>query len=307
MRILQRINLAALGVLICSLVACNSTATRTQTQPTSPELEPITQAEPESENVQDPVNRLEDFDAKNFDDSTKIDNPWYPMKPGTRWVFDGSTEDSGLTIPHRIVFTVTNLTKVIEGVRTVVAYVEDYSNKDLVEAELAFYAQDAEGNVWYFGEYPEEYEEGKFVDAPAWIAGLKGAQAGIKMKAEPKEDTPSYSQGWGPAVNWTDYGQIEKMGEETCVPLDCYQDVLVITESSIAETDAFQVKYYAKGVGEVRVGWRGSDATKENLELVQLEQLDAEELDAVRQKAFEMEQNAMQRSKEVYAMTSPLE
>ena len=308
---MRNLRLSALVIPLVLAVAVSACATAsipitTPTSPIAPAASPTVEVVPTEEAVIDPVNRLEDFNPANFDDSTNIDNPWYPLQPGTRRVLSGATEQSGLTIPHRIVFNVTDLTKVIEGVRTVVVYVEDYSEDDLVEAELAFFAQDNDGNVWYLGEYPEEYENGRYVDAPAWIAGLKGAKAGIKMKAEPKEGT-SYSQGWGPAVNWTDYGRVDQLGQETCVPVDCYQNVLVVAESSLAESDAFQLKYYAQGVGEVQVGWRGADATKETLDLVEFTQLTDVELAEVRTKALNLEQNALKHSKEVYAMTSPLE
>jgi hypothetical protein len=98
------------------------------------------------------------------------------------------------------------------------------------------------------------------------------------------------------------------MGQTTCVPADCYQDVLVIAESSAHETDAQQLKYYARGVGNVRVGWRGAgEKTKETLELTKVERLDATALAEVRAKALEMEKNAYQRSTAVYAHTPPAE
>jgi hypothetical protein len=248
-----------------------------------------------------------EFDPDNFERSTIIDNEWYSLKPGTRWVYEGVTVEDGESIPHRIEFIVTDLTKEIAGVRTVVAWLADYSDDELVEAEIAFYAQDNDGNVWYLGEYPEEYQDGEFVAAPTWIAGLVDAKAGVKMMADPQPGTPSYFQGWGPAVEWSDYAQIEQMGQETCVPVDCYQDVLVIAESSLDETDAFQIKYYARGVGEVRVGWRGADATQEELELVELVQLDPEALAEVRAQALELEKHAYEISQHVYARTPPAE
>jgi hypothetical protein len=208
-------------------------------------------------------------------------------------------------IPHRIEFTVTDLTKEIAGVRAVVAWVEDYSDDQLVEAELAFYAQDNDGNVWYLGEYPEEYEDGEFAEASAWIAGLEDARAGIKMKAEPQLGTPAYFQGWAPAVEWTDYGQVDQMAQETCVAVDCYQDVLVSAESSLEETGAFQLKYYAPGVGNVRVGWRGADATQEELELVDLVQLSPEALAEARAQALALEKHAYEVSPDVYGQTPP--
>jgi uncharacterized protein YbaA (DUF1428 family) len=216
--------------------------------------------------------------------------------------------DAGVEeIPHRIEFTVTDLTKEIAGVRTVVAWIVDISDGQVVEKEIAFYAQDNDGNVWYLGEHPEEYEDGEFVDAPTWLAGLEDAVAGIKMKAEPQLGTLGYFQGWAPAVEWTDYGQVDQMGQETCVAVDCYQDVLVIAESSLEEEDAYQLKYYAPGVGNVRVGWRGADATQEELELVDLVQLSPEALAEVRAEALALEEHAYAISEDVYGQTSPAE
>jgi hypothetical protein len=308
MRQVHRISWAVVLLVAILTAACGSAPSPSTPTPT-PRLLPSPTAEREAvpEPTTDYADQLEEWNPGNFDDPTNIDNQWLPMKPGTRWTYEGSTEKSGLTIPHRIVFTVTDLTKVINGVRTVVAHAVDISNGQPIEREIAFYAQDNDGNVWYLGEYPEEYENERLVDAPAWIAGLKGARAGIKMQAEPQEGTPSYSQGWGPAVNWTDRGQVEQMGEEICVPVDCYEDVLVIAETSLQEPDAFQLKYYAHGVGEVRVGWRGADAIKETLELVEVVQLGPEALAEVRAEVLEQEERAYGVSKEVYDQTPAME
>lgn len=248
---------------------------------------------------------LEEFNRSDFTDPTNIDNQWLPMQPGTRWVFEGFTVDDGEEIDHRIEFTVTDLTKMIDGIPTVVAYIEDYSDDELVEAEIAFYAQDNSGNVWYLGEHPEEFEDGEFVDAPTWIAGMEGAQAGIKMKAQPRLGTDSYSQGWAPSVEWTDRGQVYKMGQQICVPANCYGDVLVIDEFNQEEPGAFQLKYYARNVGNVQVGWRGEDAQQEDLELVEREQLEPVELAAVRQAALDLEEHAYEISEDIYGRTEP--
>lgn len=256
-----------------------------------------------------PAKAFEDFDAKNFDRPTHIDNDWFPLKPGTRYVYEGTTiEDDGTAVPHRVVITVTDLTKALAGIRTVVSWDLDYSDDELVEAELAFFAQDNDGNVWRFGEYPEEYEDGEFVTAPAWIHGFEDARAGIMMKADPQPGTPSYAQGWGPAVDWTDRGQVDQVGQKTCVPLDCYENVVVIAETSQAEPDAQQLKYYAGGMGNVRVGWRGAgEKTKETLELVELVELSPTALAEARAKALDLEKHAYEISKNVYAHTPPAE
>ena len=253
--------------------------------------------------------KLEPFDAGKFANSAEINNPWLPLTPGMRYVYEGSTvRDDGALVPHRIEIHVTDLTKVIGGVRAIATGDLDYSEDVLAEAELAFYAQDSEGNVWRMGEYPEVYEEGKLIEAPSWIHGFQDAQAGIMMQAQPKPGTPSYSQGWGPAVNWTDRAQVDAAGQSTCVLVDCYNDVLVIAETSQTEPDAHQLKYYARGVGNVRVGFRGAgEKSKETLELTRLDKLGAEEMAEVRAKALALEKSAYEQSKDVYANTPPME
>ncbi|NUO83650.1 hypothetical protein HUU05_26545 [candidate division KSB1 bacterium] len=253
--------------------------------------------------------KFEDFDASNFSTPTRIENKWLPMKPGTRYVYEGSTvEDDGTVVPHRVVINVTDLTKMIGGIRTLVSWDLDYSDGELVEAELAFFAQDNNGNVWRVGEYPEEYDEGKLVDNPAWIHGIEEARAGIMMQAEPKAGTPSYSQGWGPAVDWTDRGQVDQVGLKVAVAAGSYKDVLVIAETSASEPEAQQLKYFAPNVGNVKVGWRGAgEKTKETLELVKLEQLDSKARAEVRAAALKMEKSAYKNSKKVYALTPPAE
>lgn len=249
---------------------------------------------------------FENLDYGNFSRPTDVDNDWLPLRPGTEWVLEGSTFEGGRRIRHRVVSTVTDLTKVIDGVRAVVLWERDYAADELVETELAFFGQDDDGNVWHFGQYPEEYEDGEFVAAPAWIAGVENARAGIAMKAAPQLGAPSYSQGWGPAVNWTDRAQVYRTGKRTCVPVDCYEDVLVMEEFSREEPDAFQLKYYAPGVGNVRVGWRGDDPSKEILKLTEFGQLGSEALAEVRASVLRLERRAYSISEDVYGRTPPM-
>jgi hypothetical protein len=249
----------------------------------------------------------EDFDRNRFSDPTNIDNQWFPLKPGTQFVYDGSAIVDGGPERHRVVFTVTDLTKVVHGVRNLVVWDRDYSQGQLVEAELALFAQDNDGNVWHFGQYPEEYEEGKFVAAPAWIAGLEGAKPGISMRAAPQLGTSDYSQGLGPKVGWRDRAKARKTGQQTCVTTGCYQDVLVMEEWDVAEPAARQLKYYAPGVGNVRVGWTGRDEEKEVLVLSKLVQLGPEALAEVRKEALKLEKSAYKISKDLYGQTPPAE
>ena len=251
--------------------------------------------------------KLEAFDAAAFEAPTQVTNVWLPLKPGLHLVYEGLTvEDDGTTVPHKFESYVTDLTKEVGGVKCVVMWDLDYSDGELVEAELAFFAQDKAGTVWRMGEYPEEYDEKKLIAHPAWLHGLEGASAGIEMHAAPAVGTPDYSQGWGPAVHWTDRAQVDSVGVRVCVPVKCYDDVVVTAETSMTEVNAHQLKYYARGIGNVYVGWRGEgEKTKETLALVKMEQLDAKGLANVRAKALELESSAYKNSPDLYGKTPP--
>jgi hypothetical protein len=249
-----------------------------------------------------------DFDPANFDGSPTVDNRWFPLEPGTQLAWEGRALEGKDQIRRRVVFTVTDLTKEVDGVRVVVAWDLDYDDDRLQEAELAFFAQDLDGNVWHLGQYPEEYEDGTIVKTPVWIAGLEGARAGIAMKADPELNTPSYAQGWGPQVGWNDRAEAYRMGEQTCVPVGCYRDVLVTREFSRTEPGAFQLKYYAAGVGNVRVGWGGANEDEhEVLVLTDVVHLGPEALAEVRRKVLEQERRAYDLSPDVYGRTTPAE
>jgi uncharacterized protein YbaA (DUF1428 family) len=305
MRNRQLIFTAAVGLVAILVAGCASAPAATPTEAPRATSVPTDIPEVVAEPTVDYANELENFDPSNFDDPTNIDNPWLPLKPGTQFIYEGVTEEGGETTEHRVRITITDLTKEIDGVTTVVSWDEDYSSGVLVETELAFYAQDNDGNVWRVGEYPEVYENNKLVDAPAWISGVKGAQAGIMMAADPQLGGRSYSQGWGPAVGFTDRWQVDEVDQETCVSVDCYDGVIVTAEYSQTEPDAFQLKFYAADVGNVRVDWKGFDATREELELVEIANLNPSEMDDARERALELEARAYEISKEVYDQTPP--
>ena len=250
---------------------------------------------------------FENFNADNFDRSTTIDNVWLPLKPGMQYVYEGDTEDNGTMVPHRLVITVTDLVKVIDGVPSLVTWDQDFKAGQMVESELAFYAQDKKGNVWRMGEHPEEYQNGQYVEAPTWFAGVNYSVAGIEMLGNPQVGSPSYSQGWAPSVEFTDRGQVSQVGQQLCVPADCYADVLIIDETSQAEPGAHQLKLFARGVGNVKVDWRGADQTQEILELTQIVHLSPEQMASARTSALQEETHAYLVSKDVYGQTPPSE
>lgn len=285
----------AAALLVLSAAACGN---EPQAEGTPPEAK-------QSPNQAAAVS-AEDYDPGRFADSANVKHRWYPLQPGTRFDYRGSSLDEGERLHHGVTVVVTDLTKVVDGVENVVVWERDYTDGELVETELALFAQDKDGNIWHMGEYPEEWEEGKFVKAPAWVHGLKGATAGITIPGEPTEGTPDYAQGYAPPpISWADRGRVYKTGQKTCVPEACYADVVVVEEFERAIKDAFQDKHYAPGTGVVRVGWRGkNDESKEVLELVDFRTLTAEEMDQARADALALEERAYRISKDVWAKTA---
>jgi hypothetical protein len=248
------------------------------------------------------------YDHTTFSHPTTIDNPWQSLQPGMQFVYRGTTIEDGARVRHRLVSTVTDLTKVIDGVRTVVLWDRDFSGAELVEAEIAFFAQDDAGNVWELGEHPEAYENGKIVESPTWIQGIQRAQAGISMKAHPRAGERSYSLGRGPAVDFTDRARVLSVGARTCIPARCFSRALLVDEFNPDQPGKHQLKYYAPGVGNVRVGWAGANEdSKETLVLVSLERIGARAMRKARAEALKLETSAYTTSASVYGHTQPLE
>ncbi|MGQ0670584.1 MAG: hypothetical protein ACT4PO_13075 [Actinomycetota bacterium] len=238
------------------------------------------------------------------EDSANIDNEWWPQRPGTRFVWEGRAFEDGERVDRRVVFTVTDLTKVIAGVLTRVGWDRDFNDGRLGESELIFLAQDRYGNVWHLGQYREVYED-EFVGGRVWVVGdPEGAEAGILMKAEPRLGEPSYSQGFAPPPwDWDDRARVHRIGARTCVPVDCFEDVLVIDEFEPSVPGAHQLKYYARDVGNIRVGWFGrNEEEREVMGLVKFVQLSPDAIEKVRAQALALEHRAY-----AYARTPPAE
>jgi hypothetical protein len=239
-----------------------------------------------------------------FPRPTMVSNRMFPLVPGTRFSYSGTVVEGGSATPHTVVFTVTDLTKVVAGVRTVVALDQDFLQGQLQEQELAFFAQDASGNVWNFGEYPEEYSSGRLTGAPdTWITGTAGARGGRHMLARPAAGL-QYTEGRVPAIEFYDVSRVVSTRQVTCLPSGCLRHVLKVDEWSPNDpASGHQIKYYAPGVGLVRVGARGGDS-REYLRLVAVSHLGRTAMSHARAAALKMDQRAYRISK-VYRATRP--
>ncbi len=252
--------------------------------------------------------RLAPFDAGAFSDPTTIDNTFLPLTPGSELVMEGQANRGAGQAPHLVSFTVTDLTKVIGGVRSRVVWDLDVNEGVVVESELAFWAQDDAGNVWNVGEYPEEFEAGSFIGAPSvWLAGLDGAEPGIHMAATPVvSKTTRYLQGWASKIDFLDCAKVTHVNTRTCAPVGCFEGALRTAETSPLDPGGgSQIKFYAPGVGVVRVE-AVNDPEGETLLLRERNTLGPEALAAVRREALALDARGYLNNG-FYRLTSPAE
>jgi hypothetical protein len=180
--------------------------------------------------------------------TTKIDNPYWPMRPGSRWVYR-ETDSEGAR--QRVVVTVTRRTKLIaNGVRARVVHDVVREDGELVEVTDDWYAQDRRGRIWYLGEDTTEYENGRPVSKEgSFEAGVDGAQAGIIMLARPRVGM-RYRQEFYEG-HAEDRARIMSLRERAEVPFGFFRPVLMIREENPLEPRVLEYKFYARGVGPV--------------------------------------------------------
>ena len=181
------------------------------------------------------------------DFTSEIDNPWMPFRTGSRWVYR-ETDAEGAE--QRVEVTVLDETREVLGVETRVVHDVVTEDGELVEDTFDWYAQDADGNVWYFGEDTTEFEDGQAsTTAGSWEAGVDGAQPGILVPAEP-EVGMTYRQEYyeGEAE---DTAEVLSLEEKVEVPFGMFDNVLMTRDFTPLEPDILEHKFYARGVGVV--------------------------------------------------------
>jgi hypothetical protein len=196
------------------------------------------------------------------DFSTTIDNPFFPLVPNTTYVYVGTTEGSAA----RDEFQVTRRTKVILGVTCREVRDRAYVDGVLAEDTLDWFAQDKDGNVWYFGEDTKELDaDGNVISTEgSWQAGVNGALPGIIMEANPRVGD-TYQQEFSVGVA-EDMATVRALNKTVNVPFGMFKDCLETGEFTPLEPGTIDHKFYARGVGLVQsVALRGG---RERLELV---------------------------------------
>lgn len=184
------------------------------------------------------------IDSANF--VTKIDNKYFPLNPGTTFIYQGKTEDD--TEKNEVY--VTHKTKTILGVTCIEIEDKVWVNDELTEMTLDWYAQDKDGNVWYFGEDTKEYTKGVVVSTKgSWEAGVKGAKPGIIMQANPQVGKPYRQEYYKGEAE--DMAEVLGLNESASVPYGFYKNCLKTKDWSLLEPDVVENKYFSPGIGEV--------------------------------------------------------
>lgn len=178
----------------------------------------------------------------------RVDNPWFPLRSGTTYVYRGEKDGE----PSRELLTVTSLTKTIQGVRCTVLHDRLYLSGRLEERTTDWYAQDAKGNVWYYGEKTAELDRHGRVTSTegSWQAGVDGAKAGIYMPAQPKVGQ-SFAQEFY-AGHAEDHFRVRSLDASVSVPYATSRHALLTEEWTPLEPGVIDHKLYVRGVGTVK-------------------------------------------------------
>lgn len=230
--------LVALGAAL-ALAACGSGNSSTQGS---------TPAESTAASAQLPTGgEPANLDPSEF--STDITNPYWPMKPGDRWIYSETADGE----QQKVVVTVTDRTKrIANGVEARVVHdVVSAPGGGPIEVTDDYYAQDADGNIWYLGEDTAEYENGKVSSREgSFEAGVDGAEAGVAMPADPQPGLV-YRQEYK-AGEAEDYAKVLATNAKVAVPFGSHEGALKTEDvNPLAKPRQVENKFYAKGVGPV--------------------------------------------------------
>ena len=273
--------------------------TPTQAAATSPAPSPVATTaspKPSSTAVQKVNANYKKFDPKNFGEPIGDLNKWYPLVPGTQTLRDGSITRGSRKLKHQLRVTVTDVTKEVNGVQTVLVLDQDIDAGQVGEASIDYLAQDKFGNIWYLGSYTEIYEGGQFVNAnDAWLAGKRGAKPGVWMLTDPKKGMKYVQM---QSSRETIRAEVDKVGDRKCVPFECFNSLRVLEDGS-------EFKYFGPGVGHIATEPNYSGGEQEIEELVNVVRLKPKGLAEYSAEAMKMDKHARQEAKSVFGNSDP--
>jgi len=179
--------------------------------------------------------------------SAQVDNPWYPLKPGTTYMYRGAKDGQA----SRDVFTVTHQTTTIDGAPCVVVNDRLFLSGHLEERTTEWFSQDKQGNVWYFGENTATLDKNGHVTSTsgAWRAGVDGAKPGIFMFAHPTVGRSAQQEFFKGEAE--DHFQVLSLHATVHVPYRSSKQAMLTKEWTPLEPGTIDHKLYLRGVGTV--------------------------------------------------------
>lgn len=200
---------------------------------------------------------LPSLSAATFSESLTIDNPYFPLVPGTTYTYQSQfvDGDTGQTVGEQTVVEVLSDTRTIQGIEARVVRDRVYRDGVPIEDTFDWYAQDDGGNVWYLGEIATnfEYDENGVLvgtnNDGTWETGVDGAKPGVQMAADPQAGQ-RYYQEFRPGIA-IDQAQVLATDETWTVPVGTFDDVLRTLDTTVLEPDAVEHKFYAPGLGRI--------------------------------------------------------
>ena len=239
------------------------------------------------------------FDPANFVDPTLDTNLFHPLKPGLQWVRAGSTEVGSRVVPHEVITTMTDVIRIIEGVKTIAMLDESTDSGEISQRSIDYMALDKDGNVWIFGGYTEDYEGGAFTNTDsAWLGSDAGGVFGILAPAQVDMTTPRWFIGGAPDEK-PSVGVPVEVGARVCVPFGCFDNVRVVQEGNVGAPDN-ENKYYAPGVGVINNIPLDASLHQDTFDLRNFVELSAAGLADASQTVLDLEKHARETAPDVF-------
>ncbi len=239
------------------------------------------------------------FDPANFVDPTLDTNPFHPLKPGLQWVRAGTTQVGSRVVPHEIITTLTDVTRVIDGVPTIAMLDQSTDSGEISQVGMDYLALDKNGNVWILGGYTEDYQGGAYTNLDnAFLGTSNGSKVGILAPMTVDMNTQRWFIGNAPEEK-ASVGTPVEVGIRYCVTFGCYDNVRVVQEGNVGAPDN-ENKYYAPGVGVINNIPLDASLHQDTFQLTNFVTLSADGLAEASKTVLDLEAHARKVAKDVF-------
>jgi hypothetical protein len=191
---------------------------------------------------------MSSFNLEKCDFVSTGENKYFILKPGYQVTLQGEEDGEKL----KLVMTVLNETKIVNGIETRVVEETETEGGNLVEISRNYFALcKPTKNAIYFGEDVDIYENGEKVSQEgAWLAGQNGSKAGMIMPGK-VEVGLKYYQEIAPGVA-EDRAKIVGVNGSMVTPAGTFDQVLKTEETNPLKPEEKEFKFYAPGIGLIQ-------------------------------------------------------